>query len=240
MQRDCRNNPCQRFGNSINNHLHYHCAVIDGVFSEYDGALRFDEASALDAADIAALERVVAKRVLRLFERRALLSSEAAQDMASWAHNAGFSIDASVRIEARDRAGLERLLRYCARPAFASERLTWHRDGEQLLYQLPKPGVDGRSVLVLSPLELLNRLAVLIPPPRRHRHRYYGVLAPNARLRPLVTAYAGLPLPTECDPNTAPPVRRAAGADQAPARSPASDLWAALLARISAIAPALL
>jgi hypothetical protein len=29
----------------------------------------------------------------------------------------------SVRIEAHDRAGLERLLRYCARPAFSMERL---------------------------------------------------------------------------------------------------------------------
>jgi hypothetical protein len=28
-------------------------------------------------------------------------------------------------IEAADRPGLERLLRYCARPAFASERLSW-------------------------------------------------------------------------------------------------------------------
>jgi len=32
-------------------------------------------------------------------------------------HSGGFSVDASVRIEATDRAGLERLLRYCARPA---------------------------------------------------------------------------------------------------------------------------
>jgi hypothetical protein len=36
--------------------------------------------------------------------------------MASWHHGGGFSLDASVRIEATDRAGLERLLRYCARP----------------------------------------------------------------------------------------------------------------------------
>jgi hypothetical protein len=37
----------------------------------------------------------------------------------------GFSLDAVVRIEATDRKGLERLLRYCARPIFASERLLW-------------------------------------------------------------------------------------------------------------------
>jgi len=30
--------------------------------------------------------------------------------------NSGFSLDAAVRVGAQDRAGLERLLRYCARP----------------------------------------------------------------------------------------------------------------------------
>ena len=34
-------------------------------------------------------------------------------------HGGGFSLDAVVRIEARDRKGLERLL--CARPIFARE-----------------------------------------------------------------------------------------------------------------------
>ena len=32
---------------------------------------------------------------------------------------------------------------------------------------------------ILTPLELLDRLAALLPPPRVHRHRYFGVLAPN-------------------------------------------------------------
>ena len=154
--------------------------------------------------------------------------------MAGWAHNSGFSLDASVRIEARERAGLERHLRYCARALFASERLAWRANAQQLIYQLPKPDVDGHTVLVLTPIELLNHLAVLIPPPRRHRHRYYGVLAPNARLRALVTAYAGLPLRGELDPHNPPPAQRASSAEQAPSRSPASYLWAALLARIIA------
>jgi hypothetical protein len=33
------------------------------------------------------------------------------------------SVDASVRIVADDRRGLERLLRYCARPLLAQERV---------------------------------------------------------------------------------------------------------------------
>ncbi len=129
------------------------------------------------------------------------LSGEAAREMASWGHNSGFSLDASVRIEAKDRAGLERLLRYCARPVFASQRLSWAREGEKLLYQLPKPRADGQSVLV--------------------------------------TAHAGRPLPGALEPPSPRPAPRpSTTADEPTRRSPASYLWVALLARISAIAPA--
>ena len=59
-------------------------------------------------------------------------SGEVGREMANWGHNSGYSADARVRIEAKDRARLERLLRYCARPVFASERLSWAREGECL------------------------------------------------------------------------------------------------------------
>jgi hypothetical protein len=36
----------------------------------------------------------------------------------------------------------------------------------------------------------LDRLADLVPPPRKHRHRYHGVFAPNHKLRQAVTALA--------------------------------------------------
>jgi len=81
------------------------------------------------------------------------------------------------------------LLRYCARSPFAAERLE-ELDAHRLLYHLPKPGPDGRTPLILSPLELLERIAALVPPPRQQRHRYYGVLAPNAPLRAALTALA--------------------------------------------------
>jgi hypothetical protein len=81
-----------------------------------------------------------------------------------WSYD-GFSLDAAVRIEGGDRDGLERVLRYCARPPFALERL--EADGaDRLVYHLPKPGPDRRTELTLTPLELIDRLAALIPPPR--------------------------------------------------------------------------
>jgi len=69
----------------------------------------------------------------------------------------------------------ERLLRYCARPPFALERLERVAD-YQLVYRFPNPEPDGRTELRPTPLELIDRLAALIPPPPLHRHRYQGVL----------------------------------------------------------------
>lgn len=85
------------------------------------------------------------------------------------------------------------MIRYCARPIFAGARLAWVEPDERLIYHLPKPRLDGQTALIPTPLEFLERLAALIPPPRKHRHRYHGALAPNSPLRPAVTAYAGLP-----------------------------------------------
>jgi hypothetical protein len=82
-------------------------------------------------------------------------------------HGGGFSVDASVCIGSDDRVGLERLLRYCARPPFAMERL--HPKGkDHLLYHCPKPQPGGKQGdLVLTPLELINKLVALVPPPER-------------------------------------------------------------------------
>ena len=47
--------------------------------------------------------------------------------------------------------------------------------------------------------EFLDRLADLVPPPRKHRHRYHGVFAPNHKLRRAVTALAIGNIGKRCD-----------------------------------------
>ena len=54
--------------------------------------------------------------------------------MLAWG-NRVFSIDAAVCVAAHERARLERLLRYCARPPFALKRLE-PLDSEGLVYHL--------------------------------------------------------------------------------------------------------
>jgi hypothetical protein len=105
---------------------------------------------------------------------RGVLESCDAKDMLAYQHS-GFSVDAGVLIEAHDRAALERLLRYCARPPFAMDRL--RKEGAALVYRCAKqhsePSSDKRGAKVdelhLTPLELIARIAALVPPPRTHR-----------------------------------------------------------------------
>ena len=150
-----------RFGALLNPHVHFHCVVVDGVF-EADGAdgVRFHEARGIGPETIAEIQAHVRHRVLSVLARRGVLEREDAEAMGTWDRGGGFSLDASVRVEASDRQGLERLLRYCARPAFALERLR-EIDAERLVYESVKPGAGGSVRLMLTPLELIERLAAL-------------------------------------------------------------------------------
>lgn len=110
--------------------------------------------------------------------------------MEQWEHGGGFSLDASVRIEAHDRQGLERLLRYCARPPFAAERLE-ELDAQRLIYHLPKPGPAGKTQLILSPLELIGRIAARATPASLLRRTYPQLgLAPGGH-RPSASPGSG-------------------------------------------------
>ena len=174
--------------------------------------------------------------------------------MLAYQHS-GFSVDADVCIGAHDRAALERLLRYCARPPFAMDRL--RKEGTALVYrcanQHSEPAGDKRGSKVdelhLTPLELIDRIAALVPPPRTHRHRYFGVLAPNSPLRAVVTAMAlaapvqqataqaettttGEGVPGLAALGNAVPTQPEPGEAATPKRSPAHYLWAVLIARI--------
>ncbi len=97
-------------------------------------------------------------------------------------------MNAGVRINSWDRDGLERLIRYCARPCFVSENL--RMNGPWIVYRLSKPNYKGRKFIQLDPMEFLDRIAAFIPLPRRHRRHYHGVFAPNAPLRKMVRACA--------------------------------------------------
>jgi len=119
----------------------------------------------------------------------------------------GFSLHANVAVAARDRPRLERLVRYCARPPLAIERLEPLADG-RLLYRFKRPWRNGTTHMVLAPLELLEKLAALVPRPKTHLVRYHGILAPAAPWRAAIVPSPPPPPPDdESDPVSHPGCR---------------------------------
>jgi hypothetical protein len=128
----------------------------------------------------------------------------------------GFSLHAATAVAAGDRAALERLCKYVARPPLAVGRLTQVSD-ELLSFRLKTPWSDGTCAILLSPLELVEKISALVPPPRRNLVRYHGILAPHAKDREKV-------VPASSDSEAAP------GEPIATRRNYRLS-WAALLAR---------
>ncbi len=81
------------------------------------------------------------------------------------AHVEGFDLHAAVAVRERDRAGLERLVRYILRPPVAQGRFALRDDGTIVL-ELPRVWADGTTHIVFEPTEFLERLVTLTPRPR--------------------------------------------------------------------------
>lgn len=56
-----------------------------------------------------------------------------------------------------------------------------------LTYTFTRAWSDGTTGIKLSPLELLEKLAAWVPPPRVHQVRYGGCLAAHSKLRSAIT-----------------------------------------------------
>lgn len=233
----------QRAGSSINLHPHFHIVFIDGVYETVDGSqIKFHPAAPLTNDDVAAVVKKIAKKVIKMLQRKGYLKdvgsdddsgavSDSFQDewnpldemmaasierkislgagtgeksktvkygrgfgsiddnpkmegsLCSSVH--GFSIHANVFVKGHQRWKLARLIRYVARPLIATDRFSLNENGD-IEYVLKSPWSDGTTAIVFSPMELLAKLSAIIPPPRGHLTRYFGVLGPNSQFRSLV------------------------------------------------------
>lgn len=190
-----------RFGSSLNVHVHFHCCVVEGVFQptamigdtaalaktdDNKPCVGFHAATDLNTAAIVRVQTQVRRRILRTFVRRGLIGKTDRDEMLGWEHSGGFSLDATVCISGTDRAGLERLLRYCAPDTLLTKLAACGRGRtavapapvgfaapcrncarppfalEHLLYHNPKSRSDSPRDLVLTPLELIDKIAALI------------------------------------------------------------------------------
>ena len=187
--------------------------MIDGVFEALPDALevKFHTATGLNEAVIAQVQANVRKRILRAFVARGHIEACDAKDMAAYAHGGGFSVDAGVRIDAADRGGLERLLRYCARPPFAMDRLKQHR-----YYGVLAPNSPLRAAVTA-----MAQVASVVTP------EVCGPVTEDAHTDAGTTvAVAGAGVAVQPGPPVKPKPR-----------PPAHYLWAALIARIYEVFP---
>jgi len=138
----------------------------------------------------------------------------------------GFSLHAARTVAPRDRDSLEALCRYGLRAPFSNDRLTLEPDGRVRL-RLLRPWANGRTDVVMEPLALMRRLAVLVPAPYQNLVRYHGVFANRSKCRPRLpkpppNLDAPLPAPAPLSP------KPTTTTDKRRERVP----WAALLRRV--------
>jgi len=116
------------------------------------------------------------------------------------------------------------------RPPLAAGKLQ-EIDDDTLAFTLKTPWSDGTTHLLLSPLELIEKLAALVPPPRLNLVRYHGVLAPNAAAREHIVPG---PCPVDTDEDGCGCC--CSHGDHAPTPEPSKPTyrlsWARLLARV--------
>ena len=123
---------------------------------------------------------------LQTLSASAMPEAERQGDHRGAAQAGGFSLHAGIDIQPHQRAKLERLCRYVSRPPVAVDRMALTATGH-VRYTLKTPYRDGTTHILLEPLDLMARLAALVPPPRMHLTRYHGVFAPHSQLRAAIT-----------------------------------------------------
>jgi len=173
------------------------------------------------------------------------------------AHLDGFDLHANVAVAADNREALEQLCRYVLRPPIAQERLSRTADG-RILLTLKAEWSDGTTALLFEPVELLERLAALMPRPRINLVLHHGAFAPHSRWRARVVAYGreatappdaeepstpqapptsppASPATSSPDPSPEPPVREPARATDAASPRPRAWSWPDLLRHTFAV-----
>lgn len=168
-------------------------------------------------------------KVFAFLQAEGLLSEERTLLLLSWRHS-GFSVHNTVTVPPDDRDGLERLARYLLRAPISLERLSFDAASDQVAYaRRPGRGHEPGPTAgdLTDPRELLARILLHIPEPRRHVIRYYGTYSNAARARRArETAAAGSAGPAVAPPPPAVPVPTDADARTLRRR------WAQIIRRI--------
>jgi len=156
--------------------------VEEGSLQEEIEQETLDEIQSASVQSIIALGERRGKKVRRIGTAEYGNFEGAILEGERCASHRGFSLHANVSCRAEEREKLEHMVRYIARPPVAMDRLAKRNNG-LITYRLKKKYRDGTEQLLFSPLELMEKLAALVPHPRAHITRYHGTFAPHSRAR---------------------------------------------------------
>jgi hypothetical protein len=81
-----------------------------------------------------------------------------------------FGLHANLRIKKHNRDQLENLIGYITRGSVSLSRMSLGEDGN-IIYRLKKDWSDGTVALQFSPMELVEKICALIPPPLAQSHQ---------------------------------------------------------------------
>ena len=131
----------QSFGELAHFHPHIHAIVTDGAFTP-DG-----EFIPLPEMAVEPFLKLWERGVFKLLLKHGKITPETVADMNSWKHS-GFSVHKNVRIEAKDKVGLEGLTQYIARCPFSLDRIMKLTETDHVVYKtehtkcrrFPEPG----------------------------------------------------------------------------------------------------
>ena len=98
----------------------------------------------------------------------------------------GFSLHANTSTNTLARERLSKLVEYIARGPLSNERLEITKTGNVKL-KLKTAYTDGTSHLLFTPMEFIEKLSAIIPPPKSHLVKWSGVFAPNSPHRKNIT-----------------------------------------------------
>ena len=251
----------QRFGDALNLNVHFHVLAMDGVYSRsFTGRPIFHFIPPVSQTDIEHLTGLLEKRIEKYVAKLELMNfdeehsffaqnyvesiigkktpvSGSGMDEREGSHLCasvnGVNLQAATRITAGNRPRLEQLCRYTARSAISSERLEAMPDG-RFCYHFKRLWHNGASEIVFDPLELVSRMAALVPPPRFNLVRYSGVFAPCSKWREEIFPMSAQAAAKPPEPDTK-QEQPALPAAATPAHHERRYSWAELLKRVFAI-----
>lgn len=179
--------------------------VVDGLVAigffdalvELDTACDADEIGPHDDVRLASVRHRIAlgprrgERVERVGKRLARELESRTLELVPGRFKArygGFDLEACTRVAKDDRRALERLCRYVFRLALGEDRLTFEPEG-RITLALKSPWPDGTTHPRFMPLELVEKLAALVPRPHQNLLVFQSVFAADAKGRPDYVAF---------------------------------------------------